>query len=102
MLIEPEKATYAEFCENAEGHLKRLKKFRRPTYILNRGKPEAVLLTAKQFAAYSEGREFLDTVLAVEESRRQFALGLSRPWEEVKKGLRRKFATLKRRSSKKP
>jgi PHD/YefM family antitoxin component YafN of YafNO toxin-antitoxin module len=98
MLRYGETTTYSSFCRDADGHLTRLKGSQRPTYILRRGKAEAVVLTAKQFEAYAADREYMETVRAIEESRKQLAAGLGRPWTEVKKELRKKFSAAKRRA----
>ncbi len=83
----PDTTSYSEFRENLADHFKRLKKSSKPTVVLQKGKAAAVVLSPAQFEAYSDARETLDVLLAIEQGREDYAKGRTIPWEQARREL---------------
>ncbi len=84
-----ETTSFSSLRDDFEAQFSRLSKGKRPTYVLRRGRPTAIVMNAKEFEAYAAAKEREETRLAIEEGLRQIDTGQSIPWEEAKKNLRR-------------
>lgn len=96
-MILPDTTNYSEFRENLAEHFKRLKKSRKPTVVLQKGRVAAVVLSPAQFEAYSDARETLEILRAIEEGRHEHITGKTIPWQTARKRLLTKFAKAKKR-----
>lgn len=87
----PSTTNYDEFCENPADHLSRLRKAKRPTVVLRKGRAQAVLLTPAEFADYAAARETLDLMGAIERGRREHGTGQTIPWGRARRELLARF-----------
>ena len=74
-MLEPTPTPASEFGERIDEHLRRLTRAKGPTMLTRRGKAAAFVLSPRQYHSLQDAAEFLDTVRAVVESRKQIARG---------------------------
>jgi PHD/YefM family antitoxin component YafN of YafNO toxin-antitoxin module len=85
----PDTCSVTDFRDNIADHLRDLRRSSRPRMITQNGKAAAVVLSPEQFEGYAAAREFMETVRAVEESRRELARGGGSEWAAVRARLLR-------------
>jgi len=84
--------SFNDFRDNLADHVDRIKRRKRPTLILRRGKASVVVVESADFKAYADARETIDLLRAIEKGQREHAEGRTIPWNKVKKDIRARLA----------
>jgi PHD/YefM family antitoxin component YafN of YafNO toxin-antitoxin module len=93
-------ASFEDFRENLTGHMDRIKRDKRPTLIVRRGKASVVVVESADFEAYAKARASMELLQQIERGRKAVAEGKAIPWKKARAELLAGFRRRLKRAGK--
>lgn len=96
-MFPPEHTTFHDFRENLAGHIRNLRRSRRPTFILRNGKRAAVVMSPEMYERLASEAERHDAIAAIRRGLADSRRGRTKAADAVLDRLGSKYAAMNRK-----
>ena len=97
-MIQPEHTSFNDFRDNLAGHMRDLKRSKKPTFILRNGRRAAVLLSPEAYERLTADSDRQESIAAIRRGLSDAQQGNKKQAGEVLDRLEAKYRTMTERS----